>query len=69
MSPMKKKPDNEDDKEADKGVIRNKRKLSQKTLAARARSGTILGERYKMLQATCRDLPRTGVTVFCVTVY
>ena len=60
MSPMKKPPDNEDDKEVDQGVVKNKRKLSQKTLAARARSGTIMGERYKLLQATCRDLPRTG---------
>ena len=40
--------------------VKYKRKLSQRTLEARARSGTILGERYRWLRATCRDLPRTG---------
>ena len=57
MSP-KKPPDNDDDREADKVV--SKRKMSKKALTACAKSRTILGERYKTLQAMCRDLPRTG---------
>ena len=45
-------------KEAVSGIV--KRVMSKKALAARARSRSILGENYRILRATCTELPRTG---------
>ena len=57
--PPQEPPDEGGGKKADKKV-KYKRTLSQRTLEARARAGTLLGDRYRRLRVTCPDLPRAG---------